>query len=146
MQFKPISSSNSNNVYWKAEKMLWSKLESDWMYIFIMSMKLKIITLKMLFEARNNDLRNVISSWFCTIKAKDYPKFVRDSKSGFKLLTFQLSNVRGLETIKYASEVINHAYPFKERLLYLIQNIFKTILLLNEKLMQHTECCIERFR
>ena len=30
-------------------------------------------------------------------------KFVRDSNSSLKLLTFQLSNVRELETIKYAS-------------------------------------------
>ena len=30
-------------------------------------------------------------------------KFVRDSNSSLKLLTFQLSNVKELETIKYAS-------------------------------------------
>ena len=30
-------------------------------------------------------------------------KFVRDSNSSLKLLTFQLSNVRELESIKYAS-------------------------------------------
>ena len=33
---------------------------------------------------------------------RDDPKFVRDSNSNLKLLTFQLSNVRELETIKYA--------------------------------------------
>ena len=40
---------------------------------------------------------------------------------------------------------IYHAYPFKERLLYIIQNVFKTILWLNEKLIQHIECYTERF-
>ena len=35
-------------------------------------------------------------------KLKNDPKFVRDSNSCLKLLTFQLSNVRELETIKYA--------------------------------------------
>ena len=33
---------------------------------------------------------------------KNYPKLVRDSNFSLKLLTFQLSNVRELETIKYA--------------------------------------------
>ena len=33
---------------------------------------------------------------------KNDPKFVRDSNSTLKVLTFQLSNVRELETIKYA--------------------------------------------
>ena len=33
---------------------------------------------------------------------KNDPKFVRDSDSSVKLLTFQLSNVRELDTIKYA--------------------------------------------
>ena len=45
-----------------------------------------------------------------------------------------------------ASLVINNAYPFKERLLYIIQNVFKTILWLNENLMQHIECYTERLR
>ena len=31
------------------------------------------------------------------------PKFVRDCNSSLKLLTFQLSDVRELETIKYTS-------------------------------------------
>ena len=35
-------------------------------------------------------------------KWKNDPKFVRDSNSSLKLLTFKLSNVRELETIKYA--------------------------------------------
>ena len=33
---------------------------------------------------------------------KNALEFVRDSNSSLKLLTFQLSNVRKLETIKYA--------------------------------------------
>ena len=36
------------------------------------------------------------------MKVKNYQKIVRDSNSGPKLLTFQLSNVRELKTIKYA--------------------------------------------
>ena len=40
--------------------------------------------------------------------------------------------------------VINHAYPFKDH--SLIQNVFKTILWWNEKLLQHTECYRGRFR
>ena len=40
---------------------------------------------------------------------KNDPKFVRDSNPSLKLLTFQLSNVRELETIKYAFDSsINH--------------------------------------
>ena len=36
------------------------------------------------------------------VKVKNDPKFVRGSNSALKLLTFQLSNVVELETIKYA--------------------------------------------
>ena len=34
-------------------------------------------------------------------KVKNEPKFIRDSDSSLELLTFQLSNVRELETIKF---------------------------------------------
>ena len=37
---------------------------------------------------------------------KNDQKFVRDSNSSLKLLTFPLSNVRELETIKYAFATI----------------------------------------
>ena len=40
--------------------------------------------------------------WVWPKKVKNDPKFVRDFNSSLKLLTFQLSNVRELETIKYA--------------------------------------------
>ena len=36
------------------------------------------------------------------LKSKYHPKFVRDTNYGLRLLIFQLSNVRGLETIIYA--------------------------------------------
>ena len=42
--------------------------------------------------------------------------------------------------------VIHNAYPFMARQLCIIQNAYKTILLLNEKLMQHTECYTEILR
>ena len=41
-------------------------------------------------------------SWFWPWKVKNYIGIVGDSNSSLKLLTFQLSNVRELETIKYA--------------------------------------------
>ena len=47
--------------------------------------------------------------------------------------------------IYFTLYVHNHNYPFKEKLLYIIQNVYKTIFWLNEKLMQHTECYTERF-
>ena len=41
-------------------------------------------------------------SWYWPKNVQNDPKFVRDSNSTLKFLTFQLSNVRELETIKYA--------------------------------------------
>ena len=41
-------------------------------------------------------------SWFRPSKVKNDPELVRDSNSSIKFLTFQLSNVRELETIKHA--------------------------------------------
>ena len=40
-----------------------------------------------------------------SLKSKNYPKFVKDSISGLKLLPFHLSDVTGLDTIKHASAV-----------------------------------------
>ena len=41
-------------------------------------------------------------------KIKNDQIYVRDSNSGLKFLTFQLSNVRELETIKYAYGTTHH--------------------------------------
>ena len=51
------------------------------------------ITWKQCFEGINK---------FLQPKVKNYQEFVRDSNLSLKLLTFQLSNARELETIKYA--------------------------------------------
>ena len=40
------------------------------------------------------------------LKVKNDPEFVRDCNSSLKLLTFQLSNVRELETIIHAFGII----------------------------------------
>ena len=54
-----------------------------------------------------NDLSDLIDkcSWFLPWKVKDEGQFVRDSHPSLKFLTFQLSNVRELETIKYAYNI-----------------------------------------
>ena len=39
------------------------------------------------------------------LKCENDPKFVRDSNSSLKCLPFQLSNVRELESIKYAFDI-----------------------------------------
>ena len=39
------------------------------------------------------------------------PKLVRDSRSSLKLLTFQLSNFRALDNIKYAFDLI-YIFPW----------------------------------
>ena len=44
--------------------------------------------------------------WVWPKKVKNDPKFVRDSNSSLKLLTFQFSYVRELETIKYGFDTL----------------------------------------
>ena len=59
---------------------------------------------------------------------------------------FLLWSAQDSSRLYFALKVINYAYPFLQRLLCIIQNVYKTILWLNEKLMQHIECYSERFR
>ena len=45
------------------------------------------------------------------LKVINDPKLVRDSRSSLKLLTFQLSNFRALDNIKYALDLI-YIFPW----------------------------------
>ena len=51
------------------------------------------------------------------------PKFVRDANSSLKLLAFQLSNVRELETI-YIRLCIDDCWKFEQWLLFLLEQVF----------------------
>ena len=53
--------------------------------------------------AGNNDLRELIFKYslFWPLKVKHDPEFVADSNASRSLITFQLANLRELETIKY---------------------------------------------
>ena len=62
---------------------------------------------------------------------KDALEFVRDSNSSLKLLTFQPSNVRELETIKYAFAFMGHKLLRKNTNAWInamhLQNLFVTL-------------------
>ena len=63
-------------------------------------------------------------------KVKNDPKLVRDSNSSLKLRTFQLSNVRELETIKKAFAVIMLAVQILEAFVMLSLHIDGSTLVL----------------
>ena len=67
----------------------------------------------------NNVLRGSMFkySWFWPKRMKIEPKFVRDCNSSLKLLTFQLSNITELETIKYTSGTKLNNFLIKVKLI-----------------------------
>ena len=81
----------------------------------------------------NNVLRESMFkySWFWPKRVKIEPKFVRDCNSSLKLLTFQLSNITELETIKYTSGTKLNNFLTKVNLISGSLYRYRTLIVLN---------------